>query len=176
MSDPFLKRCHECGLVVDANTLNIVIVGMKDKNIISDTDSTNKYCAEDFGNILKLFEYSKKIVISPYILPEVSNTLPLDYRSKKGKKDIDMCPRFLNETIALLGMDKVDEGFKTFKEIIKSENICKFGITDVAIIDLASNGYAVLTDDGPLVGYLLNSGCLVKKPGELMAQRIASYF
>ncbi len=170
MIDPFLRACHEYGLVVDANTLNIVIVGMKDKNIISDTDSTDKYCAEDFENIFKLFNHSKKIIISPYILPEVSNTLPLDYKSKMNKKDV--YPRFLDEAIELLGMDEVSEEFETFKDIIRDRNIRKFGITDVAIIDLANKGYAVLTDDGPLAGYLLNSGCLVKKPGELMMQRI----
>ena len=170
MIDPFLKACHEYGLVIDANMLNVFIVGMKNKNDISNNRSTENYCAEDFDNMYILFDYCKQIILSPYILPEVSNTLPLDYKAKNDNDDRHSL--FLKEALTFFKMERVKEEHEPYREIIDKKFFYKFGITDTAIIDLAEKGYAILSDDGPLVGFLVNNNYPAKRPSGLQAQRL----
>ena len=154
--DPFLRACRNYGLVIDANMLIVLIVGMKNKNAISTTSVTDKYDVEDFDNMAPLLKYCKNIIISPYVLPEVSNRLSLDYKVKNGKGEKG--PLFLGEAIELLMSEKAVEKHEPFKEVISNGTFAKFGITDTAIIDLATKGYAVLSNDGSLVGFLQNNG------------------
>lgn len=170
MVDPFLKACHEHGLVIDANMLNVFIVGMKNKDYIPNNPSTENYCAEDFDNMYKLFDYCKQIILSTYILPEVSNTLPLDHKAKNDNDDRHSL--FLKEALTFLKMAKVKEEHEPYRDIIDKKFFYKFGITDTAIIDLAEKGYAILSNDGPLVGFLINNNFQAKRPSGLQAQRL----
>ncbi|MBR3180379.1 hypothetical protein IKF57_02525, partial [Candidatus Saccharibacteria bacterium] len=99
--------------MIDANMLNVFIVGMKNKNDISNNRSTENYCAEDFDNMYILFDYCKQIILSPYILPEVSNTLPLDYKAKNDNDDRHSL--FLKEALTFFKMERVKEEHEPYR-------------------------------------------------------------
>ena len=158
------------GVVIDANILNFFIVGLKGQDLISEEPSVCKNDPEAFPLLGKLFDYSRIVVISPYILPETSNTLPLDYRPKTGHPFKQ--PKYLAETLKFLNNDKIQEKYTKFKELISKDDMGKFGVTDASIIKLARDGYAVVTNDAPLMQYLQNTGNQAMNIPSLVAQNL----
>lgn len=135
------------GLIVDTNVMLLFIVGKYDLDYIENFPfkRTARYSKEDFEKLRNVFSHFKKIIITPHILTE------LFHLSKKahGYK----IEEYFNVFISILlqfNEINVDKNI-----ILKTPNLHKFGITDLAILSLARDKrYLVFTDDNKLSGLL----------------------
>jgi rRNA-processing protein FCF1 len=138
------------GLLVDSNLLLLYFVGSYDPARISNFKRTHSkgFREDDFNLLTRLVRLFARIVTTPNILTEVSNLSGQLREDKKQAYYVDF--------------EKLVQSFA--EHYIESKELCalthfkSFGLTDSGIIALAMGKFLVLTDDGPLSGYLQNVG------------------
>lgn len=106
---------------------------------------TARYSKEDFEKLLNVFSHFKKIIITPHTLTELYHL--------SEKVHCYKIEEYFNVFISVLlqfNEINVDKNI-----ILKTPNLHKFGVTDLAILSLASGKkYLVFTDDDKLSGLL----------------------
>lgn len=137
------EKYRNKGILVDTNLLLLFVVGSFNPLLISRLSRTSPYSFDDFQIISRVIDYFNIRITTPHILTEVSNLIGKreELRHALGK--------FVGES---------DENFLAATVIVESDAFLSFGITDAAIYDLAKDAYLVLTDDGPLFGFLAGKG------------------
>lgn len=143
-----ISRYRTKGLLVDSNLLLLYFVGAYDPRRISTFKGTAQFGQDDFDLLLRLVGLFERIVTTPNILTEVSNLsgqLRKDEKRTYFEDFANVVPRF-------------SEHYGVSSEICALQHFKDFGLTDSGIIDLARDSFLVLSDDGPLIGYLQNVG------------------
>ncbi len=143
-----ISRYRNKGLLVDSNLLLLYFVGAYDPERIATFKGTARFGPDDFDLLLRLVALFQRIVTTPNILTEVSNL--------SGKLREDEKRTYFADFAKLV--PRFAEHYCESKEICALQHFKDFGLTDSGIIDLARGSFLVLTDDGPLVGYLQNAG------------------
>ncbi len=138
-----IQKYRSKGVLVDTNLLLLFIVGSLNPQLIPQISRTSKYSIKDFQLVESFIEYFGVRVTTPHILAETSNLIG---RSKGMHNALGSFIRIVVEEHTSAA-SIVDETF--FPE---------FGITDTAMLAISSGKYLVLTDDGPIYGFLLNHG------------------
>lgn len=144
-----ISQYRSKGLLVDSNLLLLYFVGAYDPpERISTFKGTHSrgFGEDDFYLLLRVFSLFDRIVTTPNILTEVSN---LSNQLRKDEKQ-SYYADFARHVCLLT------EHYTEGKEIGALEHFADFGLTDSGIIKLAKGSFLVLTDDGPLAGYLQN--------------------
>ncbi|MEK6407139.1 MAG: PIN domain-containing protein [Acidobacteriota bacterium] len=138
------------GLLVDSNLLLLYFVGAYDPARISTFKGTYSrgFREDDFNLLTKLVGLFDKIVTTPNILTEVSNLSGQLRKDEKQAYYVDF-----GKVVPLFA-----EYYVESTQICALQHFKDFGLTDSGIITLASGKFLVLTDDGPLAGYLQNVG------------------
>ena len=138
------------GLLVDSNLLLLYFVGAYDPARISTFKGTNSrgFSEGDFDLLLRLIALFDKIVTTPNILTEVSNLSSQLRKDEKRTYYVDFAKH-----VSLFA-----EHYSESKDICALQHFKDFALTDSGIINLARGSFLVLTDDGPLFGYLQNVG------------------
>ncbi|HSB11062.1 MAG TPA: PIN domain-containing protein [Blastocatellia bacterium] len=137
-------------MLVDSNLLLLYFVGAYNPERISTFKGTYSrgFGEDDFDLLIRLFSVFDRIVTTPNILTEVSNLSNQLRRDEKQTYYADFARQ----------MPLLTEHYTESKEISVLQHFIDFGLTDSGIINLARENFLVLTDDGPLVGYLQNVG------------------
>lgn len=141
-------RNKERGVLIDTGPLLLFFVGACDKNRIQTSKCTKAFTVEDYELLGQFMGKFKRIVTTPNILTEACNLL--GHEPDKIKHDF--------YTFFSFCVREFEERFTPSREIVTHEHFCKFGLTDLAILDNAKDRYLVLTVDLPLFGYLQNIG------------------
>jgi len=145
--DYIFSRKKFDGLIVDTNLMLLFIVGLYDLDYIKNFPfrRTARYSKEDFEKISNVFSHFNNIIITPHILTEL-------YHLSEKVHSYRIEEYFGVFIKALLEFDEINVD----KDIIlNTPNLHKFGITDLAILSLASDKkYLVLSDDDKLSGLL----------------------
>jgi hypothetical protein len=138
------------GLLVDSNLLLLYFVGSYDPARISTFKGTSAkgFREDDFNLLIKLVGRFEKIVTTPNILTEVSNLSNQLRRDEKQTYYADFASQ----------VQTLTEHYTESKEISRLPHFADLGLTDSGIMKLARGSFLVLTDDGPLFGYLQNVG------------------
>lgn len=138
------------GLLVDSNLLLLYFVGAYDPARISTFKGTSAkgFREEDFNLLIRLVGCFEKIVTTLNILTEVSNLSNQLRRDKKQTYYADFARQ----------VEFLTEHYTESREISRLPHFAELGLTDSGIMDLAKGSFLVLTDDGPLFGYLQNTG------------------
>lgn len=135
-------------LVLDANLLILLLVGVFDKNVLRNCQSTKKYCGDDFDLMIKIFQYfESEIIITPHILAEISNLCRRDIKQPR-------ISRFFVTVVDKLKNCK--EEYIPLKRLlgIKISTLVSYGFPDMSIIEAAKTMDAVVfTDDLVLCSY-----------------------
>lgn len=156
----FLQNAKRYGLVLDTCIAILFIVGLSDEKQIPlhEKLKDNKYDASDYQRLVRLSKHinGKFFVLTPYIVTEIEFQLKI-LQSRggilRGKEHLFKCyTNYLNYA---------DNICSTSKSLVRDDYGCIMlhGIADTSIVNAAcQGGYAVLTDDSSLYGYLKQKG------------------
>jgi len=123
-------------LVLDANLLLLLTIGLMDRSEIVRFKRTNRFTIADFDALTDIVANAQVVITTPHILTEVSN-LANSLREDQKK---DFAHSF-REVIKNL-----DERSKQ-ATVLSEHTLFPFGITDVAALT-ESTGALLLTEDG----------------------------
>ena len=134
-----IRKYRNRGILIDTNIALLYLVGSVDLSLVRNHSRTSKYSEDDFERVSKFVESFVERITTPHILTEISNLL--------GKRN-----DFFS---ALRGyIIQAEEVHLTGKALAGSSAFFDFGLTDSAIFETAIGHYLVVTDDGPLYGFL----------------------
>ncbi len=142
--EDLLSRYRRKGALIDTNLLLVYFLGSLDVKEIPKYKRTKMYTEEDFYILSKIITYMENIVTTPSILTEISN-LSWQLPEHILKKYTGVFVR---------GINALQEDYLPSKEISKTNEIHRFGITDAGIFLSAKDRYLVITDDFRLSQYL----------------------
>ena len=136
------------GYFLDANLLVLLVVGSENRDLIPKHRRLEHYSAEDFDILLELLENADRLYVTPNTLTETSNLL-----SQHGKPERTLLMRRLQYLIH-------DSNEIVVASIDASSNsrYQRLGLTDAALLELATIETPVLTVDFDLYLAAIESG------------------
>jgi rRNA-processing protein FCF1 len=146
-----IQKYRTKGVLIDTNLLLLYVMGTYDPQRISDFSKTCDFTTEDFELLNRVIGQFPKVFTTPHILTEVSDFAAQYKSTQKAKINADLFTVFAT----LIG--GLEELYKESSDIAKHPAFLQLGLADAAIVSF-ENKYLVLTNDGPLVGYLRNNG------------------
>ena len=136
------------GYFLDANLLVLLVVGNENRDLIPKHRRLEHHSAEDFDILLELLENADRLYVTPNTLTETSNLL-----SQHGEPERTLLMRRLQYLIH-------DSNEIVVASIDASSNSrCQgLGLTDAALLELATIETPVLTEDFDLYLAAIESG------------------
>lgn len=127
-------------LLLDANLLVLLVVGLRDRSSISRHKRTKQFAAEDYDALLAIVSEYDRILVTPNVLTEASNHL-----------------RWAPEAVSLELMevlrsliDDSDERYVPSEKATQAKEFPRLGLTDAAILQIVDSDLPLLTVDLPL--------------------------
>lgn len=136
-------------VLLDSNLLLLWIVGGADRNFIESNKRLKAYGADDFELLNERIKGATKLVVTPYILAEVSNLLDLKPTSAKRP----LAVQFKRVACA----DSTVEIHQNSCGVTHSAHFQRLGLSDCAIAELAPD-IVVFTADLDLYTHLCGLG------------------
>jgi hypothetical protein len=136
------------GYFLDANLLVLLVVGSENRDLIPKHRRLEHYSAEDFDILLGLLENADRLYVTPNTLTETSNLV-----SQHGEPERSLLMRRLQYLIH--GSEEI-----VVASIDASSNsrYQRLGLTDAALLELATTETPVLTVDLDLYLAAIESG------------------
>ena len=136
------------GYFLDANLLVLLVVGSESRDLIPKHRRLEHYSAEDFDILLELLENADRLYVTPNTLTETSNLL-----SQHGEPERSLLMtrlQYLIQHSNEIVVASVDASFNSKYQ--------KLGLTDAALLEIATAETPVLTVDFDLYLAALESG------------------
>src|SRR5437870_2322946 len=128
--DELIAHCQDKGLLLDANLLTLLCIGMFNRQLIKKNKRTSIFTENDFDFLADIVGRFKVLVTTPNILTEVDNlTNRLGYEYLESFKGI---------------LTELDERYIQSKFAAKNELFLRLGLSDCALICAANDGYLVI--------------------------------
>ncbi len=148
-------------IITDTSPLLLLLIGSYDKSTINGFKRLSRYDSDDF-DLLFQFVATRRVIVTPQILAEVSNF------AKMLKNNPDTFSEIIGKNKELL--EKLCEKYVPKNDILSSQELVRFGFTDVSIIVAAKEIDAlVLTDDFLLLGICKKNGLDTMDMKEILA-------
>jgi hypothetical protein len=144
-------------VVLDANLLVLLIVGLTDVNAIRHHKRLGKYSPAAYQLLAERLNRASEIIVTPNILTETSNLL------SRGPEPLrTMIMSTLRSLVAGAGAGTVDrvasEQFVPSQKAAARTEFLRLGLSDTATLEIAQGSAVLLTDDLDLYLAALNSG------------------
>lgn len=139
---------YRTGILLDTNLMLLYIVGSYDINLIGKYKRTDIFLKEDYQIISSLLTKFSTRVTTPHILTEVSNLTENLFQ----RKDKDFAAHFQKI------LPHYHEQYETSTNLSHLPAFRKFGLADSSVMEVAQQGYMVLSIDVSLCSYLSNMG------------------
>jgi len=140
-----VKKYFNKGILIDAGVLLLLAVGMYDEKQIGQLSGTESHDIDDYNLLKIIIRDFKKIVTTPNILTEVCNL-------------ISKFPNRTKASVLTLGLasyiEKAEENYIESLTLSYTDCFKNYGLADASIFYSAKGKYFVLTEDGPLWGFL----------------------
>lgn len=146
--EDLLSRYRPKGVLIDTNILLLYFLGAIDPARITRFRRTKQFRLEDYDILRTVLSGFKKLVTTPNVLTEVSNLL-----GELADPGRTCCFDKLRDRISVL-----EEHYFESRELARTDEFVKMGLTDAAIFRLVRGHYLVLTEDFHLSQYLLSAG------------------
>ena len=130
-------------IVIDANSLIVLILGQIDPKLISKHKRTSIYNEEDYNDLVAIIGDIEKLVTLTNVWTEVDNLLN---NFNKGLKD-----QYI-ETLSEL-VQSVDESYISTISVKDQYYLYDLGVTDSLLLQLAKNCEFLITGDSQLSDY-----------------------
>ncbi len=138
-------------ILIDTNSLLVLLIGIIDKNQINSHKRTSIYDIGDFENLIKIIGDYKRLVVLPNIWTEVDNLLN-GFSGDNKKKYID--------TIKLLIQNSTEQYLKS-KIAVNSPTFWSLGLTDTLILELGKGCEFGITTDSKLADFAVANNIIV---------------
>ena len=139
---------HSRGVLVDTNILLLYFVGKFDPERITRFKRTRQFSVDDYRLLVRLLDRFKRIVTTPNVLSEVSSFSGQLGEPLRSKYYLDFAR----------GIATLDEHYVASAAAARRGEFSRLGLTDCAIVHLATDKYLVLTDDFRLAQFLEKAG------------------
>ena len=126
-------------IVLDANLLLLLIVGMAGRDYISIHRRLRAYTAADFILLTQLLAAAPKIIVTPNTLTETSNLA--------GQIGEPARSRIYQMFRALVAGDGVEEVYSASKLAVARTEFERLGLTDSCLLNVTTATYLLLTVD-----------------------------
>lgn len=133
------------GAFIDANLLVLLVVGSVDRRLVEIHRRTRTFTVEDYDRLLSIVESVRRVYVTPNTLTEASNLL-------EDPRD----PRFL-ECLRIVIEESEEIVISSVHAACKSEFV-RLGLSDAALLDVASSERPLITVDLQLFSAALKKG------------------
>ena len=124
-------------LILDANLLVLLIVGLKDVSLIARHKRTREFSVDDFATLQRSLEGFDRIVLTPNILTECSNLL-----RQIGEPACSELTTMLKTLI-----ENSDERYLPSQKAARAPEFPRLGLTDAGLLQTVSRELPLLTVD-----------------------------
>lgn len=137
-------------LILDANLLVLLVVGLTDKRLVRSHKRLSKYVEADFDLLQNVAETFQSILLTPHILTEASNLVRLSPGNLRDR---------FSETLARVIRATREETVQGVNAV-QNRHYRRLGLTDVTLLSRLADGHevALLTDDFDLYKAALDDG------------------
>ncbi len=125
------------GYFIDANLLVLLVVGSVGRELIAKHRRLQEYTVEDYDALLDLLEQVESTFVTPNTLTEASNLL--------GQHGEPERSRFFGKLRFLI--ENAIEVIISSRLAVSNANFGRLGLTDAALIEVASEDTPLLTTD-----------------------------
>lgn len=137
-------------LLIDANLLLIVIVGLVDRGSVGKVMHTKEYDESALTLLEQFIDSSPSLTVTPYVFVETSNLL--------GKALTDAYLQAARGVLAMLAREHAERTI-ALKELAESSVLVINGVTDAALFEIArTQCCTLLTVDSKLYDYSARHG------------------
>lgn len=151
--EAFYRKCIKKGIILDTNVLVAFLVGRyAGENVIINHErgAYHGYINGDYSVLEWIVNKAHRIIVTRYILSQVSDLYPLENMEKGKKINSDKVIEDINNIMV--------EDCSSIEVLSRRNDTKKFGYADSSIIEIAREDYAIVTTDGKLLGYLNEIG------------------
>lgn len=149
-------------ILIDSNSLVVLIVGLMDKKLISTHKRTSIYSEEDFEKLLRVIQSFDRLLILPNTWTEVDNLLNNFSGNYKW-------PYIQN--MRQMGNIATEKYLKT-QLGIRSDYFIELGLTDSLILELGKQCEFLITSDSALSDFAIANNIKVY---DMVAERNKSF-
>jgi hypothetical protein len=129
--------------VLDTNVLLLLLVGAAARHRLKTFKRTATWEYEDYITLLKMINGAQIILLQP-ILVETSDLL---------KGHLEGCA----EHLKLIIDERVEHQYSS-RTLAASPSYIEYGLADSSLFEMARSGITIVSNDGPLCGYLVGLG------------------
>lgn len=126
-------------VILDSNLLLLLVVGLASQNYIKIHRRLNSYTDDDFVLLAKILNSVDSIILTPNTLTETSNLI--GYIVNPARAEIYTVFRALLETPGN------EERFVESKVAMTRTEFVRLGLTDAALLHMATESHTLLTAD-----------------------------
>lgn len=134
-------------VVIDANLLVLLVVGLVSRDLIGVHKRTRSFEPADFDLLLQLLNQYQEVIVTPNVMTEASNLA-----SHSAEPTLSAVRRQL----AVLAQAQREE-YRPSASVVGNGEFLRLGLTDCSLLDIVADGIPLVTADLDL--YL----CAVKK-------------
>jgi len=147
-----IERYRSPGIIFDTSLLLLLLFGQLYPHRIDRFNRTKgHFVREDYARLVEVLPTPRKFVVTPQILTEVSNFLGQAYDEERAA-----VRNLIGTNVSLFDIQDIPLATLVGSPAFLKE-FCKFGYTDAVMIHLARQGYLVVTVDGGLAHYIVES-------------------
>lgn len=147
-----IDRYRSPGIIFDTSLLLLLLFGQLYPHRIDRFNRTKAhFIKEDYARLVEISTAIRRFVVTPQILTEVSNFLNQAY-----DEEASAVRNLIGTNLPLFDIQDVPLTTLVGSPAFLKE-FCKFGFTDAVMIHLARQGYLVVTVDGGLAHYIIES-------------------
>jgi hypothetical protein len=136
------------GYLVDTNLLLLFVVGSEDRSLISRHRRLREYTLDDYDRLVALLEEAGQVLVTPHTLTETSNLL-----GQHREPELSLLFARLRTVIE-------ESNEVTISSVAAASNpqFLRLGLTDAALIEVATSDTPLLTMDFDLYLAALDKG------------------
>jgi hypothetical protein len=145
--DDLIRRHRNTGILVDTNMLLVYLVGLLNREWVSEVSPNRAYSSDDFELVSNILGRFNLLIVTPAVLAEVSN-LSTSRLSAFQRQE------FLKFLARLLPTAAFTEQLAALVSVTAANGFTRFGFTDATIEKIGASGVPIFTDDANLYQYL----------------------
>lgn len=125
-------------LVLDANLIMLLIVGLADENLVTRHKRTRAYSVQDFRLLVSIVTSYQDIVTLPNVLSEVSNLLSFESADEHSRRILTNFIKFTEGATERYIASAIGTARGEFSRL---------GLSDSAVLEVAKGDVQILTAD-----------------------------
>lgn len=138
-------------IVIDSNSLIVLLLGLIDPNLISKHKRTSIYTPQDFFDLLKVIKEIEYLIVLPNVWTEVDNLLN-DFSGNYKWAYVNKIKHLINDS---------SEKYLQSKLGAETHFFFNIGLTDSLIIELGKECDFIITSDSELADFATANGIKV---------------